>query len=48
MLALLPLDSVYVLAQLLSGGSINQQLYHGMATAVGIATGVGSMVANWP
>jgi len=38
----------YVLAQLLSGGSANRQLYHGMttATAVGIATGVGSMVAK--
>jgi len=34
--------SAYVLAQLLSGGSANRQLYHGMtmATAVGIATGV--------
>jgi len=40
--------SAYVLAQLLSGGSANRQLYHGMtmATAVGIATGVGSMVAK--
>jgi len=38
----------YILAQLLSGGSANRQLYHGMttATAVGIATGVGSMVAK--
>jgi len=37
--------STYVLAQLLSGGSANRQLYHGMtmAMAVGIATGVGSM-----
>jgi len=40
--------SAYVLAQLLSGSSTNRQLYHGMttATAVGIATGVGSMVAK--
>jgi len=40
--------SAYVLAQLLLGGSANRQLYHGMttATAVGIATGVGSMVAK--
>jgi len=40
--------SAYVLAQLLSGGSANRQLYHGMttATAVDIATGVGSMVAK--
>jgi len=40
--------SAYVLAQLLAGGSANRQLYHGMttATAVGIATGVGSMVAK--
>jgi len=40
--------SAYVLAQLLSGGSANRQLYHGMTTAmaVGIATGVGSMVAK--
>jgi len=40
--------SAYVLEQLLSGGSANRQLYHGMttATAVGIATGVGSMVAK--
>jgi len=40
--------SADVLAQLLSGGSANRQLYHGMtmATAVGIATGVGSMVAK--
>jgi len=40
--------SAYVLAQLLSGGSANRQLYHGMtmATAVGIVTGVGSMVAK--
>jgi len=40
--------SAYVLAQLLSGGSANRQLYHGMtmAMAVGIATGVGSMVAK--
>jgi len=40
--------SAYVLAQLLSGGSANRQLYHGMtmATAVGIATGVESMVAK--
>jgi len=40
--------SAYVLAQLLSGGSANRQLYYGMttATAVGIATGVGSMVAK--
>jgi len=40
--------SAYVLAQLLVGGSTNRQLYHGMttATAVGIATGVGSMVAK--
>jgi len=40
--------STYVLAQLLMGGSTNRQLYHGMtiATAVGIATGVGSMVAK--
>jgi len=40
--------SAYVLAQLLSGGSANRQLYHGLttATAVGIATGVGSMVAK--
>jgi len=40
--------SAYVLAQLLSGSSANRQLYHGMttATAVGIATGVGSMVAK--
>jgi len=40
--------SAYVLAQLLSSGSANRQLYHGMttATAVGIATGVGSMVAK--
>jgi len=40
--------SAYVLAQLLSGGSANRQLYHGMtmATAIGIATGVGSMVAK--
>jgi len=39
--------SAYVLAQLLSGGSANRQLYHPMtlATAVGIATGVGSMVS---
>jgi len=35
--------SYYVLAQLLSGGSAKQQLYHSMttATAVGIVTGVG-------
>jgi len=40
--------STYVLAQLLAGGSTNRQLYHGMSTAmaVGIATGVGSMVAK--
>jgi len=40
--------SAYVLTQLLSGGSANRQLYHGMttATAVSIATGVGSMVAK--
>jgi len=40
--------STYILAQLLMGGSANRQLYHGMttATAVGIATGVGSMVAK--
>jgi len=40
--------SAYVLAQLLSGGSANRQLYHGMTTAmaVGIATAVGSMVAK--
>jgi len=40
--------STYVLAQLLSGGSVNRQLYHSMTTAmaVGIATGVGSMVAK--
>jgi len=40
--------TTYFLAQLLSGGSANRQLYHGMtmATAVGIATGVGSMVAK--
>jgi len=40
--------SAYILAQLLSGGSASRQLYHGMttATAVGIATGVGSMVAK--
>jgi len=40
--------SAYVLTQLLAGGSANRQLYHGMttATAVGIATGVGSMVAK--
>jgi len=40
--------SSYVLAQLLSSGSANRQLYHGMtaAMAVGIATGVGSMVAK--
>jgi len=40
--------STYVLAQILSGGSANRQLYHGMTTAmaVGIATGVGSMVAK--
>jgi hypothetical protein len=40
--------SAYLLAQLLAGGSTYRQLYHGMtiATAVGIATGVGSMVAN--
>jgi len=40
--------SAYVLAQLLSGGSSNRQLYHGMTTAmaVGIATGVGSMAAK--
>jgi len=40
--------STYVLAQLLAGGSANRQLYHGMTTAmaVGIATGVGSMVAK--
>jgi len=40
--------SANVLAQLLVGGSANRQLYHGMimATAVGIATGVGSMVAK--
>jgi hypothetical protein len=40
--------SAYILAQLLSGGSANRQLYHGMTTAmaVGIATGVGSMVAK--
>jgi len=40
--------SAYVLAQLLSGGSANRQLYHGMTTAmaVGIATGVSSMVAK--
>jgi len=39
--------STYVLTQLL-GGSANRQLYHGMTTAmaVGIATGVGSMVAK--
>jgi hypothetical protein len=38
----------YVLTQLLSDGSANRQLCHGMttATAVGIATGVGSMVAK--
>jgi len=40
--------SAYVLTQLVAGGSANRQLYHGMttATAVGIATGVGSMVAK--
>jgi len=40
--------SAYVLAQLLAGGSANRQFYHGMTTAmaVGIATGVGSMVAK--
>jgi len=40
--------SAYILAQLPMGGSANRQLYHGMttATAVGIATGVGSMVAK--
>jgi len=40
--------STYVLSQLPSGGSANRQLYHGMimAMAVGIATGVGSMVAK--
>jgi len=40
--------SAYVLAQLLSGSSANRQLYHGMttATAIGIATGVGLMVAK--
>jgi len=40
--------SAYFLAQLLAGRSANRQLYHGMttATAVGIATGVGSMVAK--
>jgi len=40
--------SAYVLEQLLSQGSANRQLYHGMtmATAVGIATGIGSMVAK--
>jgi len=40
--------SAYVLAQLLSCSSANRQLYHGMttATAVGIATGVSSMVAK--
>jgi len=39
--------STYVLAQL-AGGSANRQLYHckTMAMAVGIATGVGSMVAK--
>jgi len=38
--------SAYVLTQILAGGSANRQLYHGMimAKAVGIATGVGSMV----
>jgi len=35
--------SAYVL---LSGGSAKRQLYHGMTMAVGIATGVGSMVAK--
>jgi len=40
--------SAYVLAQLLSGGSANRQLYHGMTMAMadGIVTGVGSMVAK--
>jgi len=40
--------SAYILAQLLARGSTNRQLYHGMtmAMAVGIATGVGSMVAK--
>jgi len=40
--------SAYVLTQLLLGVSANHQLFHGMmtATAVGIATGVGSMVAK--
>jgi len=40
--------SAYVLAQLLMGGSASRQLYHGMTTAmaVGIETGVGSMVAK--
>jgi len=40
--------SAYALAQLLSGDSANRQLYYGMtmAIAVGIATGVGSMVAK--
>jgi len=40
--------SAYVLAQLLARDSANRQLYHGMttATAVGIATGVSSMVAK--
>jgi len=38
----------YVVAQLISGGNTNQQLYHGMttATAIGIAAGAGSMVAK--
>jgi len=40
--------SAYVLAQLLARGSSNRQSYHGMTTAmaVGIATGVGSMVGK--
>jgi len=40
--------SAYVHAQLLTGGSTNRKIYHGMtmAMAVGIATGVGSMVAK--
>jgi len=39
--------STYILAQLLSGGSANRQLYHGMTTAmaVGIATGVTTSIA---
>jgi len=40
--------SAYLLAKLLSGGSGDRQLYGGMTTAlaVGVATGVGSIVAK--